>query len=244
MRPPRTLLNESFRLQFPFVFRQLQSLQLLLLAHPCLLVSFPASLGFHFHGLLPLPLLFLTPAVFAFFRPLQFWILTTQPLFLPFPYLPASASQWLPQCSALAFAPSVFPVLPCLVSRAFLPGSGTQPRCMFPFTLPRFAPTAVPRVLAFFSAFASLPAFSASSLAFFRPLVLCFRLLSPLFLPFHSSRFCLTVASTVPPLRFRFLAFPVLSSLVSYAFFPGFRTWLSVGFLSSCPASLPQLFHR
>ena len=36
MRPPHTLLNESFRLQFPFVFRQLQSLQLLLLARPCL----------------------------------------------------------------------------------------------------------------------------------------------------------------------------------------------------------------
>ena len=36
MRPPHTLLNKSFRLQFPFVFRQLQSLQLLLLARPCL----------------------------------------------------------------------------------------------------------------------------------------------------------------------------------------------------------------
>ena len=30
------------------------------------------------------PFNFLTSAVFAFFRPLQFWILTTQPLFLPF----------------------------------------------------------------------------------------------------------------------------------------------------------------
>ena len=36
MRPPHTQLNESFRLQFPFVFRQPQSLQLLLLARPCL----------------------------------------------------------------------------------------------------------------------------------------------------------------------------------------------------------------
>ena len=53
-----------------------------------------------------------------------------------FPSLPDSASQWLPQCSALTFVPAVFPVLPCLVSRAFFPGSGTQPRCMFPFTLP------------------------------------------------------------------------------------------------------------
>ena len=45
MRLPRTLLNESFRLQFPFVFRQLQSLQLLLLAHPCLPVSLPTFSG-------------------------------------------------------------------------------------------------------------------------------------------------------------------------------------------------------
>ena len=205
---------------------------------------FLASLGFHFHGRLPFPLLFLTPAVFAPFRSLQFWVLTTQPLFLLFPFLPVSASQWLPQCSALSFDPSVFPVLPCLVSRAFFPGFGTQLRCMFPFALPRFAPTAVPRVLAFFSAFASLPAFSASSLAFFRPLVLCFRLLGLLFLPFRSSRFCLSVASPVPPLRFRFLAFPVPPRLVSHPFSPGSRTWLSVGFLSSFPASLPQLFHR
>ena len=101
-----------------------------------LALVFRLSLGFHFHGLLPLPLLFLTSAVFASFRSLQFWILTTQPLFLPFPLLPDSASQWLPQRSALTFAPAVFPVLPCLVSRAFLPGSGTQPRCMFPFALP------------------------------------------------------------------------------------------------------------
>ena len=140
MRPPHTLLNESFRLQFPFVFRRLQSLQLLLPARPCFLLSFLASLGFRFHGLSPLPLLFLTPAVFAPFRSLQFWVPTTQPLFLPFPYLPVSASQWLPQCSALAFAPSVFPVLSCLVSRAFFPGSGTQLPA-FPFSASLFRVT-------------------------------------------------------------------------------------------------------
>ena len=153
------------------------------------------------------PVSFLTPAVFAFFRPLQFWVLTTQPLFLLFPLLPVSASQWLPQCSALAFAPSVPPVLSCLVSRAFFPGFGTWLRCMFPFTLPRFAPTAVPRVLAFFSgslrpllfqhfplpfrflssASAFLPATqpSASSFPFFRllPHSGIFRAASPLSLP-------------------------------------------------------------
>ena len=97
---------------------------------------FRLSLGRPFHGSSPLPFRFLTPAVFAFFRPLQFWVLTTQPLFLPFPSLPVSASQWLPQCSSSAFASDVLPVLSCLVSRAFLPGFGTQLRCMFPFALP------------------------------------------------------------------------------------------------------------
>ena len=53
--------------------------------HPCLPLSFPTSLGRPFHGLSPLPFRFLTPAVSAFFRPLQFWVLTTQPLlFLSF----------------------------------------------------------------------------------------------------------------------------------------------------------------
>ena len=83
-----------------------------------------------------------------------------------------------------------------------------------------------------------------SASASFRPLLLSFRLLSLLFLPFRSSRFCLSVASPVLPLRFRFLAFPVPPRLVSHPFSPGFRTRLSVGFLSSFPASLPQLFHR
>ena len=45
MRPPHTLLNESFRLQFPFVFRRPQSLQLLLPAHPCPPLSLPAFSG-------------------------------------------------------------------------------------------------------------------------------------------------------------------------------------------------------
>ena len=64
-----------------------------------LALVFRPSLGFHFHGLSPLPLLFLTPAVFAFFRPLQFWVLTTQPLFLPFPLFP------IPPHSGLLSAP-------------------------------------------------------------------------------------------------------------------------------------------
>ena len=56
-----------------------------------------------------LPFHFLTPAVFAFFRPLQFWVLTTQPLFLPFPLLPGSASHCVIRCSVPLSIPCLFP---------------------------------------------------------------------------------------------------------------------------------------
>ena len=69
---------------------------------------------------------------------------------LPFSSLHASASQLLPRCSFGPFVPPVFPLLSRLVSHPFLPDPLTQLRCMFPFALPRFATTAVPRVLAFF----------------------------------------------------------------------------------------------
>ena len=46
-----TRLNELLRLQFLFVFRRIQSLQLLLPTHPCLPLSLPTSLGRPFHGL-------------------------------------------------------------------------------------------------------------------------------------------------------------------------------------------------
>ena len=81
-----TLLNEQFRLQFPFVFRRLQSLQMLLPVHPCLPLALLTFSGPSIPRLTPLPFRFLTSAVLAFFRPPQFWILTTQPLFcLSFP---------------------------------------------------------------------------------------------------------------------------------------------------------------
>ena len=82
------------------------------------------------------PFNFLTSAVFAFFRPLQFWILTTKPLFLPFLIFLPSASQWLVQCSLLTFITNVFPIDSCLISCAFLNGSSTRTYCMFPFILP------------------------------------------------------------------------------------------------------------
>ena len=52
------------------------------------------------------------------------------------------------------------------------------------------------------------------------------------------------LASSASQFHFRFTVFPLSSSLVSHAFRPIPSTQLSVCFLSSYPASLPQLFHR
>ena len=106
------------------------------LAHPCPLLSLPAFSG--------LPLSRPVAASASLSDPRCFRVLSSASVLgsdysasvSSFPSLPDSASQWLPQCSALAFAPSVFPVLSCLVSRAFAPGSGTRPRCMFPCARP------------------------------------------------------------------------------------------------------------
>ena len=103
-----------------------------------------------------LPFGFLTPAVFAFFRPLQFWVLTTQPLFLPFLLFPVPSHSGFPGAS-FRFRFQIFHFLFRLVSRASHPASSTQLSCMFPFTLPRFAPTAVPQVLTFRSRFRHFP---------------------------------------------------------------------------------------
>ena len=195
--------------------------------------------GLNFFPLALLSVDFLTPAVFAFFRPLQFWVLTTQPLlFLS-----------LASCLRLAVASSVlvfrFPFL--RFPRSSPPG--------FPCVLPRFRYSALlfvsfcPSLLRSHSCSTgawsqlSLPPFSGSlPLPFVR-----FRF------PSGYSAFCSSFPLfRLPPLRgfrrarfrSRFFAFPVLPSLVSHAFFPGSRTRLSVGFLSSFPASLPQLFHR
>ena len=52
------------------------------------------------------------------------------------------------------------------------------------------------------------------------------------------------LASSVSQIRFRFSVLPLPSSLVSRAFCPILSTLLSVCFISSFPASLPQPFHR
>ena len=179
---------------------------------------FRPSLGFHFHGLVPLLLLFLTPAVFAHFRSLQFWVLTTQPLFLPFPSLPASASQWLPQCSVSAFASPVFPVLSRLVSRAFAPGSRYSALLYV-----SFRPSLI-------------RSHSCSSGAYFRlsPSVFSASLPLPFVRFFSASGYLACLYSfpslpdsalqlAFPVLRFRsrFPSFPVPPRLISHAFSPG-----------------------
>ena len=92
-------------------------------------------------------------------------VLTTQPLFLLFLFLPVFPSQWFLRCSSSAFASLVSPVLSSLISHAFLPGSRYSAFCLFPFILPSFAPTAVPLVLPFCFRFR---AFSLTWLSFVR----------------------------------------------------------------------------
>ena len=243
-RLPHTLLNESFRLQFPFVFRQLQSLQLLLLAHPCLPLSLPAFSGPSVPRLITASLPLSDPRCFRFLSSASVLGSDYSASVSSFPFssrfcLTAASSVLRSHFRSFGFPRSLLPGFPCIPSRfrysaflfvSFHPSSLRSHSC------------STSACLLFRFRFSSGIFCSAS--AFFRPLLLSFRLLSLLFLPFRSSRFCLSVASPVLPLRFRFLAFPVPSRLVSHPFSPGFRTRLSVGFLSSFPASLPQLFHR
>ena len=111
---------------------------------------------------------------------------------------------------------------------------------MFPFVLPCFAPAAVPQVIPFrisspgpvpdfrfLSSASVLASHYSASVSSFPPSPL------PPHSGFRSSR-----------LRSRFPGFPSRSSLISHAFAPGSRTRLSVRFLSSFLASLPQLFHE
>ena len=81
--------------------------------------------------------------------------------------------------------------------------------------------------------------------ASFRPLLFRLRLLSPLLLPFCPLDLRLTVGF---PSRLRFLSSPSLLPFIHgwfpVRFLPVLLTQLSVRFLSSFLASLPQLFHE
>ena len=135
------------------------------------------------------------------------------------------------------FSPYFRPGFPCLLS-----GFKYSAFCSFPFVLPCFAPTAVPQVLPFWiSPRGSMPDFrflSSASILASHYSAICSSFST--FFPFLPHRwlprcFCSALASQILPL---------LSGLVSRAFFPVLCTRLSVSFLSSYPASLPQLFHR
>ena len=119
----------------------------------CFLSPFPDSLPQPFLRCLlshfPLPFRFLSSSS----DPLP----ATQPVRSSYSiFLPFSPRSWLFRRSCSAYAFQVFPLTPSLVSHAFFPVPCTRPRCMFPFVLPCFAPTAVPQVLTIFRLSTSL----------------------------------------------------------------------------------------
>ena len=177
---------------------------------------FLLSLGRPFHDLSSFPFRFLTSAVLAFFRPPQFWILTTQPLFffsfssrcrltVAFP-VPALALA----SSVSSFSPAWFPVpsfqIPVLsFAVRFL--------SLFPASLPQPFHRCLPSALAL-GLFHFL-------LASFRPLAFRFQLLGLLLFLSTSSRSCLAVAFPVHRLGSRLLGFLFIPGLVSRVFSPG-----------------------
>ena len=156
-----------------------------------------------------------------------------------FPDFPRSPHSWLPGSSVSPLGSPAFFRFLRLVSHAHSPVLQYSAICLFPFVLPCFAPTAVPQVLAFFRLSASLRHFPCIRLSFVRSMFR-FRLLSPLFLPFPSSRLPLTVvlfgvASVfrLPPIHHPSGLFPCLRS--------GFGTWLSCSSLSRSSTVAPQV---
>ena len=197
--------QRKFRLQFHFVFRRIQSPQMLPPTHPCLPLALLTFSGPSIPQLALFPFRFLTPSVLTFFRPSQFWVLTTQPLFFfsfssrfrltaAFP-MPVSALA----SSVSSFSPAWFPVpsfqIPVLsFTVRFL--------SLFPVSLPQPFHRCLPSV--FTSGIFRFP------FAFFRPLSskLPATQLSVFFLSF-SSQFC----------QNRF-AFPVPVSALAFSVSP------------------------
>ena len=231
MRPPLTA-RRLFRLQFPFVFRRIHSPQMLPPTHPCLATFSGPSIPL----LSQLPFRFLTPSVLTFFRPSQFRVLTTKPLF----FLSFSSRFRLTAASPVpvsALASSVSPLSPAWFPvpsfQVLVLGSTVRFLSLFPASLPQPFHRCLPS--------SPLPLVRLSSglfhfhLAFFRPLAFRFQLLSLLLFLSSSSRFCLAAAFPVPALALAFLGFPSISGLVSRAFLPGFCTRLCCWF----PFALP-----
>ena len=165
----------------------------------------------------------------------------TQHPVLLFGFLPGSPHSGSPVLLWFFRSLGFFPFCPGLVSHPFLPVLLTQLSCIVSFrsTLLRSRSRSAGAHLSlslkmFLHSFHFLSSVSALG---FQLLSFCFFFsFSPLFLPHR----CFTVSQ----LHFRSAVFPLPSSLVSRAFFPVLSTQLSVCFLSSFPASLPQPFHR
>ena len=133
-----------------------------------------------------------------------------------------------------------FPVLSCLISHAFFPGSLTRLFCPFPFVLPCFAPAAVPQVIPFqVSSPGPVPDFRFLSSASVLASHYSASVSSVQFFPFSPH-------SGLPGAQFR-SRFPVFLRsfrLISHPAFLDSLTWLPVCFLSPFLASLPQPFHE
>ena len=169
----------------------------------------------------------------------------TQHPVLPFCSLPGSPHSGSPVLPQFFRSSGFFPFRPGLVSHPFLPVLHTWLSCIVSFrpsqSRSRSRSTGAHPTL-HLSASSRMFAHAFRSLSFPSGLELNYSASVSSFPFFH--RFCLTVGFSVSQVCFRFLVFPLISSLVSRAFFPVLSTQLSVCFLSSFPASLPQLFHR
>ena len=153
-----------------------------------------------------------------------------------FPSLHRSASQWLSGC----FLPLSLPDLPLSSPPGFPCFTSSFQYSAFLYV--SFHPSLIRSHSC--SSGACFRIFSFPS-DFFRPLPFHFRLLSSTVLPFrHLPVFASQRLSRCASVPFVTSAFPLLSCPVSRPFLPVLLTWLSVGFLSSYPVSLPQLFHR
>ena len=262
-RLPHTQFHESLRLQFPFVFRRLQSLQLLLPAHPCLPLSPPAFSG----PSVPHPIGASLPlSDLRCFRSLSVASVLDSDYSasaLPFPFFlipPRSGFLSAPSSLSLLrlppFSPAWFPVrsfpVPVLSDTvrflSLFPASLPQPfrRCLPSFPVPRvpfFSGSSRPLLFRFLAS-PSFPVFSAS-----RPLPFVRIRSASSYSAFCSSfqLFPLPPHSGFPGAQFR-SRFPVLLRslrLIAQASFPDSLTRLfcPFPFVLPCfaPAAVPQV---